>query len=120
MISKDFIQARAYRMLEVVGAISTMEFIAELPWGFMTGGDMSPDGSNILLRGYWNAEMWPRSADEDWWAELVSIGCGVPLAQEPQGEAIGFSAGGVGYFTISEGFPSTLYDYRAAPSKESD
>jgi len=115
IVSKDFIHARAYRVPVRSDAIVTMEFLIELPWGFMTGGDISPDGASILLRGYWNAEIWLRSTRDDWWDMLALPGCPVPLAQEPQGEAIGFSVGG-NYITVSEGIQPSLHFYRALPS----
>jgi hypothetical protein len=118
--SKDFIHARAYHVPAAVDGAATLEFLLELPWGFMTGGDISSDGTSILLRGYWNAEIWSRSTESDWWIALAVPGCPVPLTQEPQGEAIGFSANGTGYVTISEGIQPPLYLYRALPSDSSD
>lgn len=115
IVSKDFIHARAYCVPVGAAGIATLEFLIELPWGFMTGGDISPDGSSILLRGYWNAEIWPRSIEGDWWTTLGFPGCPVPLALESQGEAIGFSGDGTGYFTVSEGSCPTLNIYRESP-----
>ena len=120
VVSKDFIHARAYRVLVAYDGVATLEFLVELSWGFMTGGDISSDGTSILLRGYWNAEIWPRSPDGDWWATLASPGCVVPLAQELQGEAIGFSVDEDGYFTISEGMQPSLHLYRSVPSDASE
>jgi len=117
IISKDFIRARAYRISPAIDGVATLEFLTEVPWGFMTGGDISPDGASILLRGYWHAEIWPRSTEGDeWWGTLAELGCAVPLAQELQGEAIGFSADGRGYFSISEGIQPSLHFYRILPS----
>ncbi|MCK5827921.1 PE family protein, partial [Candidatus Bipolaricaulota bacterium] len=69
-------------------------------------------------RGYWHAEIWARSTEGDeWWATLAELGCAVPLAahEEPQGEAIGFSVDGMGYFSISEGIQPSLHFYHALP-----
>lgn len=115
IVSKDFIQARAYRVPVGSVGIVALEFLVELPWGFMTGGDISSDGSSILLRGYWNVEIWPRSPEGDWWVALASPGCPMPLALETQGEAIGFVSDGTGYLTVSEGFQPTLSLYRELP-----
>jgi len=48
---------------------------------------------------------------------LAELSCAVPLAahEEPQGEAIGFSADGRAYFSISEGIQPSLHFYRALP-----
>ncbi len=112
IVSKDFIHARVYRIPSGPDDVITLEFLTQMSWGFMTGGDISSDGSSILLRGYWNAQMWPRSSEGDWWTLLAVSGCPVALAVESQGEAIGFSADGLGYFTISEGTQPSLYSYR--------
>jgi hypothetical protein len=123
IVSKDFIRARAYRVPNRVDGTATLEFLVELSWGFMTGGDISPDGSSILLRGYWNAEIWTRSTEgNDWWTTLAKSGCTVSLAahEEPQGEAIGFSADGTGYFSVSEGIQPSLHFYRAVSTGSSD
>ena len=120
IVSKDFIHARAYRMSDTIGEASTLEFLVELPWGFMTGGDISPDGSNILLRGYWNAEIWSRSAGTNWWMMLALPGCPAPLALESQGEAIGFRESGTGYLTVSEGYQPMLHSYRLELDEPAD
>ena len=123
IVSKDFIHTRAYRVIDNVDGTSTLEFLIELAWGFMTGGDISPDGTSILLRGYWNAEIWTRSTEgADWWTTLAEPGCTVSLAahEEPQGEAIGFSADGTGYFSVSEGIHPSLHFYRAGIGDASD
>ena len=117
IVSKDFIHARAYRVRANGDELVTLEFLAQMPWGFMTGGDISPDGSNILLRGYWSAEIWQRAPEGEWWTTLTTPGCPVALAIESQGEAIGFSASGDGYFTISEGIQPSLYFYRHESSQ---
>lgn len=124
VISKDFIRARAYRVPSTADdRFATLEFLFELPWGFITGGDISPDGLSIILRGYWNAEIWKRSADgTDWWSMLAEPGCAVSVAahDEPQGEAIGFSADGTGYFSVSEGTHPSLHFYRTTSNDSSD
>ncbi|MCK5827663.1 hypothetical protein KAH43_03975 [Candidatus Bipolaricaulota bacterium] len=120
IVSKDFIRARVYRLPAALDGVGTLEFLTEVPWGFMTGGDISPGGASILLRGYWHAEIWARSPVGDWWAALASPGCPMPLALEPQGEAIGFSIDEDGYFTISEGVQPPLYLYRTVIGGSSD
>jgi hypothetical protein len=120
IVSKDAIHARAYRVPILDGGMVTLEFLVELPWGLMTGGDISSDGMRVLLRGYWNAEMWTRSSEGDWWSLLAMSGCPATLAIEQQGEAIGFSADGLGYFTISEGVQPFLYSYRILSAEPTD
>ena len=99
-----------------------LELVAELdltPEGFnvyglplLTAGDLSPDGAHILLRTYTGALLWHRGNGSIVDA-LASRACDVPLAGEPQGEAIGFAPDGQGYWTLSEGADQPLYWYAA-------
>jgi hypothetical protein len=120
VISKDPFRARVYRVPLIGDSAATMEFLVELPWGLITGGDISSEGSAILLRAYWNAQIWPRPNAGEWWKALFSSGCPVPLAMEPQGEAISFTADGAGYLTISEGRQPTLHLYRRPSESASE
>ncbi len=83
------------------------------------GGDISPDGTQILLRP---AEA-NTAIDALWWSwdttsSLATVfaqpGCPVPAAPEPQGEAIGFAADGLSYYTVSEGSNEPIYHYTLA------
>ncbi|MCK5796907.1 MAG: hypothetical protein KAI47_06985 [Deltaproteobacteria bacterium] len=80
--------------------------------GVLTGGDVAPDGSAILLRTYgdvlWYA--WPEGKNL---AEaLVNVApCILPVAWEVQGESIAFAAKGGDYFTLSESDGQALYRY---------
>lgn len=73
--------------------------------GVVTGGDVSPDGSLVVLRTYAAVWIWPRGDDRSV-AESVSVvddavPCEVASAAERQGEAIAFT--GDRLVTISEG-----------------
>lgn len=83
------------------------------------GGDISPDGTQILLR----PAAANTSIDALWWSwdttsSLATVfaqaGCPVPAAPEPQGEAIGFAADGLSYYTVSEGSNQPVYQYTLA------
>ncbi len=70
---------------------------------FVTGGDVHPDAKSVLLRTYANAYDFKMIAGATVADALLGEACEVPLAVEPQGEAIGWLAGGKGYVTVSEG-----------------
>jgi hypothetical protein len=72
-----------------------------------TGGDVAVDGS-VLIRTYSSAFIWHRNAGTSLADALSAPPCNVPLAAEPQGEAIAF-AGESGYFSVSEGPGQPLY-----------
>ena len=79
--------------------------------GLTTGGAVSSAGDWVLVRTYFFARMWPRPADAPLWQAFVGGGCPVPLAVEPQGEAIAFAATGLDYFTTTEGATPALQRY---------
>lgn len=82
-----------------------------------TGGDISPDGSEIVIRTYLRAWLWRRREGESVPQALARRPCEVPLAVDVQGEAIGFLADGSGYVTVSEGREVPIYRFdRAARS----
>jgi hypothetical protein len=95
---------RVYRAAypQSTAAKTTLEYVAKLPWGTATGGDISPDGSMIIVRNYFSASLWLRPKDGPLWRAFDSNECKVPLIFESQGEAICFDANGLGYFTTSE------------------
>ena len=77
--------------------------------GLATGGDITPDGGVIAIRTYGDVRLWTRPAGSSVEEALAGGPCRGPLAVEPQGEAIGFAPGGLGYYTISEGAEPPLY-----------
>jgi len=107
-----------------------LEQVAVLPFGmFPTGGDVSPDGRRVIVRGIFGAAVWERPANEGppnaehrvgdpvpLWRAFSGRAKTIPLANEPQGEAICFDRQGEGYFTISEGKHPTLYYFAAEPN----
>ncbi|MCK4658202.1 MAG: hypothetical protein KAV82_01655 [Phycisphaerae bacterium] len=99
-----------------------LEFKAELPWGSLsgvngaTGGDVSADGSLVIVRRYSSANppatLWIRPPGTELWEVFEEDGCEVPLLYEPQGEAVCFQADGMGYYTLSEGIHTPIYRFR--------
>jgi len=72
-----------------------------------TGGDVSPDGSLLIIRTYGTVWVSLRPEGRPLWEAFHTTTCEAPSAIETQGEAIAFDADGRGYFTISEGsFPA--------------
>ncbi|MBN1360689.1 MAG: hypothetical protein JW993_08860 [Sedimentisphaerales bacterium] len=88
-----------------------LEWVTDLPWPFATGGDVSPDGNEVIVRGLYNASLWTRPAGELLWRAFEGQQIGLPLASEPQGEAIAFDSSGEGYFTLSEKAGARLHHF---------
>ncbi len=74
-----------------------------------TGGDISVDGSRILVRTYTQAYLWTRAAGQSVADAMQADPCQPYLVSEPQGEAIAFAVDGSGFFTISEGAGRPIY-----------
>lgn len=94
------------------GSPVTLAFVAQVGLDTSTGGDISPTGWEIALRGYSTAKLWTRAAGQGVADALGGVPVTVPIASEPQGESLGFDAIGSGYFTLSEGLNQPLYYYR--------
>jgi hypothetical protein len=96
------------RELEVV---ASLEFGRGLLEGnsMVTAADIAPDGGRILIRTYTGLFEWRRASGQSVGAALRGIPRSVPVPQEEQGEAVGFSRKQDGYFTISEKEHPPLY-----------
>lgn len=111
VISKRETYSRIYvaRYPQSTDATTVMEYKGELPWGWTTGGDVSVDGSLVLIRSYAAASVWRRTAEMELWEAFGGEECIVPLVLEPQGEGICFDTQGCGYCTVSEGAHRPIY-----------
>lgn len=87
---------------------STLEKIADLtvpavPNGFLTGGDISPDGRRVVVVDYFSAYelVLPEKAKsfDAVWKEKPLV---IELGERAQGEAVGYSADGNSIFVTSE------------------
>ncbi len=121
-------RGRVYRAAypQSTDAPSVLEFVAEIPWGSTsglsgaTGGDISPDGSAIIIRRSTSANpsatFWRRPPGTTIGAVLATAGCNLTLRSELQGEAAAFAPCGWTFFTVSEGAAPPLFTYRPSPS----
>jgi len=81
-----------------------------LKW--ITAGDISKDGQQVLLKSYSTVYYWKRENNEPIWKTMQKKPTVLPYTQEKQGEAIGFAPDGKGYYTTSEGVYSPIYYYK--------
>jgi len=82
------------------------------PFKWITAGDISKDGRQVLIKNYTNVYYWKRDGNEPIWKTIEKNPQILPYIQEKQGEAIGFTPNGKGYYTTSEGVYSPIYYYR--------
>tara|TARA_R110002111_G_scaffold131535_4_gene196638 strand:+ start:386 stop:1315 length:930 start_codon:yes stop_codon:yes gene_type:complete len=79
-----------------------LEKVMQLPITLSVGGDVSADGSQVLIKNYWVVYYWERTEGETLEQTLSGKATLLPYEPEPQGEAIAFSPEGNTYFSLSE------------------
>ena len=85
--------------------------VPAVPNGFLTGGDISPDGKHAIICDYFNAYELTlpdgaKNFDEIWKQKPLIV----ELGERKQGEAVGYSADGKSIFATSEGKNSPLIE----------
>jgi hypothetical protein len=113
----DFGQKSAvykFPMPLVADSIATLVKVADLavPRGYdlpITGGDIHPCGSAVLLRAYNTIYAFTLPAGTAFDAVFTSPVAEVPAASEMQGEAVAWLPSGRGYMTASEGANPKLF-----------
>lgn len=84
-------------------SVTVMTPVVQLYFNKATGGDISPDGTEILLRSNELIWYWKLPAGTSISAGLLTQPEVAPYADnEPQGEGVGFAADGSGYYTDTE------------------
>ncbi len=96
--------------LESGGSV-TMSLAASVTLATATGADISADGGQIVIKGYGWGRLYEREDGQSVADALGGTPVTIPVASEPQGEAIAFDAISDGYFTLSEGSNQPLYYY---------
>ncbi len=89
--------------------------VARFPGTIITGADISPDGSTILVRTYRRVLAFSRGKHGTVASAFRRPSCAAPQIDEPQGEAIGFTANGASYVTISEGVGAAVHRFEVRP-----
>jgi hypothetical protein len=95
--------------LENIGDFS----VPAIPNGLLTGGDISPDGTRVVICDYFNAYelVLPEKAKnfDEIWKETPAV---IELGAREQGEAVGYSADGKSIFATSEKKNSPLIEVK--------
>ncbi|SEW53975.1 hypothetical protein [Chitinophaga arvensicola] len=83
--------------------VTTLVALDKLPFDLLTAGDISGDGSEIIVRNTGQIWYWKRNAGETIAAAMLRKPQDAPYARnERQGEGVCFAADGSGYITDSE------------------
>ena len=93
--------------------VVTLPFVSTDWVDRLVGGDISADGTEVLLKTYEYVLYWRREDTTMTLPTLLQLPADtLPYRVEPQGEAIGFAADGAGYYTLSEqNFGSDVHLY---------
>lgn len=122
VVTKGADSARVYRGTFVPGTddAQVLQRLTALPLALVTGGDISPDGTEILLKTYTNIFYWKREAGESIVQTLSRESFTLPYQIEIQGEAVCWNTNSGGYFTLSEQWgivlPHLYYYQRSDPT----
>jgi hypothetical protein len=82
--------------------VITAEVQGSIPYTQIVAGDISEDGSEILLKNYSSVYYWKADPSKTLIENLQQEPTLLPYEEEPQGESITFSRDGKGYYTLSE------------------
>jgi hypothetical protein len=105
IVSKREEQVGIYRLKypQSTQTVNHAEKIAILPLTWAVGGDLSPDGDELLIKTESTVYYWKKEdqASISTFFEMPNL-VSVPYVQELQGEAICWFRHAMGYFTVSE------------------
>ena len=102
------------------GSTVPLELVAEIGFPNVSGGEISPNGDEILIRSEDRGQLFHRTNGQSVAdsfrsndSQLISV---IGRPTEPNGEAITFDSAGMDYLTISEGDAPVLYAFRRIPT----
>jgi hypothetical protein len=116
IITKREFPVTVYRLPYPQSTTDTIvaELYGVLPFTMAVGGDISADGRMIIVKSYDRVYLWQRNENETIANAFMKRPLRLTYVPEPQGEAIGFTPDGNGYYTLSEvrdGIWPRLYYY---------
>ena len=91
--------------------VDTLEIGTHILISTAEGGDISPDGREILIKKSNVIYYWQRGEDQTIVDALKNPISSVPYIKEPNGEAVCWAYDLSGYYTLSEGLHAHLYFY---------
>jgi len=103
IISKREHSVRLYELrFPFVSDTLQAEMLGKLPLSSIVAADISPNGTEVLLKNYTNIYYWKRNENESIADVLRRSPVKVYYEPETQGEAIAWKADGTGFYTLSE------------------
>jgi hypothetical protein len=105
IVTKREVQVHVYQLpypQKVDGTETPIFFRGKLPFRTITAGDISPDGSEIMIKDYGTIYHWNTTSQGIVSTLFLQEPTRPAYIPEVQGEALGWSYDGNGYFTITE------------------
>lgn len=105
IITKNQLNVRVYRLPypQNTASVNTAEYMGTIKYFLVVSGDVSPDGSEILLKSYNAVYYWKRKSGETLYQVLSrDHDLSAPYIIEPQGESVCWDTQARGYYTLSE------------------
>ena len=105
IVSKRETKARLYKIPYPQSTTETMQakYLGELPIYAPTGGSVSVDGAEVMIRTYLDVNYWHRSEGQSMEDLLLkNPPKTLKIEMEPQGESVALSKSGSGFYTLSE------------------
>jgi hypothetical protein len=90
----------------------SLQLRAVLPHTYITAGDISASGREILLKNYDSVFYWKRTPGEPVFRAMEKNAVLLPYKKEKQGESIAFTTDATGFITTSEGKHAPVYVYK--------
>ncbi len=82
--------------------VNTLITLGTIPYHKIIAGDISADGTEIILKTYDEILYWKRDTKEPVYEVLSKPAIFIPYVREPQGEAMAWKYDGSGFYTLSE------------------
>jgi hypothetical protein len=113
VVTKSFAGGDVYEAPAALGAgvTNVLQRVGHVPVPEVTAGDVSPDGTRVVLRDYTAAYEWDVQGD-DLAGALRRDPERIPLPSQPQGEGISYSRDGSALLISSEGLQQPVYELR--------
>ncbi|MBX2952843.1 MAG: PE-PGRS family protein [Leadbetterella sp.] len=105
VVTKAQLNVRVYRLPypQNTTGLTVAEYMGAIKYFLIVAGDVSPDGSEVLLKSYNAIYYWKRKPGESLYQVLSRAhDLSAPYTVEPQGESVCWSTDARGYYTISE------------------
>jgi exonuclease I len=85
-----------------IDEVDTARKVTTFPFNYVTAGDISSDGKEVLIKNYLNVYYWKKEGAESIENLLNTTPLRLVYAPEPQGESIAWKTDGTGYLSLSE------------------